>query len=103
MSAARYARIAGTGSYLPKQRVSNQDLVARLAKEGLETSDEWIQTRSGISARHFAAEHELTSDLAVKAAQAALQAASCDVSELISSSWLLLPLIIWAAFRVLRA
>ena len=82
MSAARYARIAGTGSYLPELRVSNQDLVARLAKEGLETSDEWIQTRSGISARHFAAEHELTSDLAVKAAQAALQSASCDVREI---------------------
>jgi len=82
MSTARYARIAGTGSYLPEQRVSNQDLVVRLAKQGLETSDEWIQTRSGISARHFAAEHELTSDLAVKAAQTALQAASCDVSEI---------------------
>jgi len=47
MSAVRYARIAGTGSYLPEQRVSNQDLVARLAKQGLETSDEWIKTRSG--------------------------------------------------------
>lgn len=82
MSNACYARIAGTGSYLPEQCVSNQDLVVRLAKEGLETSDEWIQTRSGISARHFAAEHELTSDLAVKAAQAALQSASCDVREI---------------------
>ena len=82
MSAVRYARIAGTGSYLPEQRVSNQDLVARLAKQGLETSDEWIKTRSGISARHFAANHELTSDLAVKAAQAALQSAACAVSDI---------------------
>lgn len=82
MSTARFARVAGTGSYLPDQRISNQDLVVRLAKEGLETSDEWILTRSGISARHFAADHELTSDLAVKAAQAALQSASCDVREI---------------------
>lgn len=71
-----FARVAGTGSYLPEQRLSNQDLVERLAKTGLETSDEWIKTRSGISARHFAAEHELTSDLAVKAAQAALDSAA---------------------------
>jgi len=82
MSTTRYARLAGTGSYLPEQRISNDDLVVRLAKDGLETSDEWIQTRSGISARHFAADHELTSDLAVKAAQAALQSASCDVSQI---------------------
>ncbi|CAN1499311.1 FabH 3-oxoacyl-[acyl-carrier-protein] [Burkholderiaceae bacterium] len=82
MSTTRYARLAGTGSYLPEQRISNDDLVMRLAKDGLETSDEWIQTRSGISARHFAADHELTSDLAVKAAQAALQSASCDVSQI---------------------
>jgi len=67
-----YARVAGTGSYLPELRLTNQDLVERLAKTGLETSDEWIATRSGISARHFAAENELTSDLAVKAAQSAL-------------------------------
>ena len=70
-----YARVAGTGSYLPELRLTNQDLVERLAKTGLETSDEWITTRSGISARHFAAENELTSDLAVKAAQSALTSA----------------------------
>jgi len=75
-----FARVAGTGSYLPEQRLTNQDLVERLAKSGLETSDEWITTRSGISARHFAAENELTSDLAVKAAQAALSSA-CITSE----------------------
>ncbi len=70
-----FARVAGTGSYLPELRLTNQDLVERLAKTGLETSDEWIKTRSGISARHFAAENELTSDLALKAAQAALSSA----------------------------
>jgi 3-oxoacyl-[acyl-carrier-protein] synthase-3 len=77
-----YARVAGTGSYLPELRLSNQDLVERLAKNGLETSDEWITTRSGISARHFAAENELTSDLAVKAAQAALSSAGLSSSDL---------------------
>ena len=77
-----FARIAGTGSYLPEQRLTNQDLVERLAKTGLETSDEWIKTRSGIAARHFAADHELTSDLAVKAAQAALESAAITSEDL---------------------
>lgn len=77
-----YARVAGTGSYLPELRLSNQDLVERLAKNGLETSDEWITTRSGISARHFAAENELTSDLAVKAAESALSSAGLSSSDL---------------------
>ena len=77
-----FARVAGTGSYLPELRLTNQDLVERLAKMGLETSDEWIKTRSGISARHFAAENELTSDLAVKAAQAALDSAGITSSDL---------------------
>jgi len=77
-----FARVAGTGGYLPEQRLTNQDLVKRLAKTGLETSDEWIMTRSGISARHFAAEDELTSDLAVKAAQAALTSAGITSADL---------------------
>lgn len=77
-----FARVAGTGSYLPELRLTNQDLVERLAKNGLETSDEWIKTRSGISARHFAAENELTSDLAVKAAQAALSSAGITSEDL---------------------
>jgi 3-oxoacyl-[acyl-carrier-protein] synthase-3 len=77
-----FARVAGTGSYLPEQRLTNQDLVERLAKPGPETSDEWIKTRSGIAARHFAADHELTSDLAVKAAQAALESAAITSEDL---------------------
>lgn len=77
-----FARVAGTGSYLPALRLSNQDLVERLAKNGLESSDEWITTRSGISARHFAADNELTSDLALKAAQAALASASIGAEDL---------------------
>ena len=77
-----FARVASTGSYLPELRLTNPDLVERLAKTGLETSDEWITTRSGISARHFAAENELTSDLAVKAAQAALASAGITSEDL---------------------
>lgn len=77
-----FARVAGTGSYLPELRLTNQDLVERLAKTGLETSDEWIKTRSGISARHFAAENELTSDLALKAAEAALSSAGMTSEDL---------------------
>ncbi|MDF9787467.1 beta-ketoacyl-ACP synthase III [Polynucleobacter sphagniphilus] len=77
-----YSRVLGTGSYLPAERLTNHDLVERLAKIGLETSDEWIKTRSGISARHFAAANELTSDLAVKAAQAALKSAGIESSDL---------------------
>jgi 3-oxoacyl-[acyl-carrier-protein] synthase-3 len=70
-----YSKIIGTGSYLPAQRVTNHDLAAQLAEEGIETSDEWIVTRSGISARHYAAADENASDLAVKAAHKALEAA----------------------------
>ena len=51
----RYSRIRGTGSYLPPERVSNADLASRLAKDGIETSDEWIVERTGIRFRHFAA------------------------------------------------
>lgn len=82
MSKSRFARVAGTGSYLPALRLGNQDLVDRLAKEGVETSDDWIKTRSGISARHFAAPDELTSDLAVKAAQRAIMEAQWNADDI---------------------
>jgi 3-oxoacyl-[acyl-carrier-protein] synthase III len=70
-----YSKITGTGSYLPAKRVTNHDLAAELAAKGIETSDEWIVTRSGISARHYAAVDENASDLAVNAARKALEAA----------------------------
>ena len=72
---AKFAKILGTGSYLPAEKIDNETLAQRLAKDGLETSDEWIFSRSGIKARHFAAPNELTSDLAVNAATKALEAA----------------------------
>ncbi len=71
----RFSRITGTGSYLPAARLSNADLVARLASEGIETSDEWIVERTGIRARHFAAAGVTSSDLGAEAARRALEAA----------------------------
>lgn len=76
-----YSKIIGTGSYLPPRRVSNQELSAQLAEQGIETSDEWIVSRSGISARHYADADMKSSDLAVKAAQNALDMAGCSVNE----------------------
>jgi 3-oxoacyl-[acyl-carrier-protein] synthase-3 len=77
-----YSKIIGTGSYLPKQRVTNQDLTAQLAAKGIETSDEWIFSRSGISARHYAAADELSSDLAVAAAKRALEMAGMQPADI---------------------
>lgn len=78
----RFARISGTGSCLPPQRLTNADLVTRLAAQGVETSDEWIVERTGIRARHFAAEDVFASDLAAVACRKALDAAGLDGSEI---------------------
>jgi len=71
----RYSRITGTGSFLPPRRLTNADLVAELAAQGVETSDEWIVERTGIRARHFAAPDMGSSDLGFEAAKRALEAA----------------------------
>jgi 3-oxoacyl-[acyl-carrier-protein] synthase-3 len=81
-SAPRHSRIAGTGSYLPPRRLTNQQLAAELAERGVETSDEWIVARTGIRARHFAAPEVAASDLGFEAARAALAAADCDASKI---------------------
>lgn len=70
-----YSRIAGTGSYLPARRMTNQALAVELAQRGIETSDEWIVERTGIRARHFAADDQACSDLALEAAVKAIGAA----------------------------
>ncbi|WP_222611446.1 beta-ketoacyl-ACP synthase III [Undibacterium sp. CY21W] len=70
-----FSKIIGTGSYLPAKKVSNQELADQLAKKGIETSDEWIVSRSGISSRHYADEGEKSSDMGVEAAKKALEAA----------------------------
>ena len=66
-----HSRIAGTGRYLPAETLTNDDLVRR----GVETSDEWVRTRTGIAQRHVAADGESTSDLALAASREALAAA----------------------------
>ena len=78
----RFSRIVGTGSCLPARRVSNDDLVAQLAGQGIETSDEWIVERTGIRARHFAEAHVTASDLALEASRNALAAAGCQAADI---------------------
>ena len=75
--ASTYARITGTGSALPERVMTNFDL-----EKFVETSDEWIHTRTGIRQRHVAAEGETTGDLAFLAAERALAAAGVQASEL---------------------
>ncbi|MEO7497148.1 MAG: beta-ketoacyl-ACP synthase III [Massilia sp.] len=77
-----YSKIIGTGSYLPQRRVTNEELTVQLAESGIETSDEWITSRSGISARHYAAADELSSDLAVRAANKALEMAGLSAFDI---------------------
>ena len=76
-----YSRITGTGSYLPPRRLSNADLVAQLAAQGVESSDEWIVERTGIRARHFADAGVFSSDLALHACRQALEAAGRNASD----------------------
>lgn len=71
------AVVKGVGHYLPERVVPNSEFEATL-----DTTDEWIRTRSGIERRHFAAEGETTSDLAVKAANAALRNAGLEVDDI---------------------
>jgi 3-oxoacyl-[acyl-carrier-protein] synthase-3 len=77
-----YSRIAATGSYLPVRRLTNEDLVQELAAQGVETSNDWIVERTGIAARHFAAQGEVCSDLALAAAQQALKAAGLAANDI---------------------
>ena len=69
-----YARIAGTGAYLPERIVTNQDL-----EKSMDTSDEWIRERTGIKRRHIAADDEKTSDIGLAAARRAIEMAGIEV------------------------
>jgi 3-oxoacyl-[acyl-carrier-protein] synthase-3 len=71
------AAVMGVGHYLPDRVVPNSEFEAIV-----DTSDEWIRTRSGIERRHFAAEGQLTSDLAARAARAALADAGIEASDI---------------------
>ncbi|NOT15309.1 MAG: ketoacyl-ACP synthase III [Methylotenera sp.] len=72
-----FAKIAGTGSYLPDRILTNAELESMV-----ETSDEWIVARTGIKERHIAAEGEFTSDLALNAAKNAIESAGISSSEI---------------------
>ena len=72
-----YSRVVGTGSYLPAQQVTNFDLEKRL-----DTTNDWIVSRSGIHSRHFAAENEMTSDLGVQASLRALEMADLQPNDI---------------------
>jgi len=72
-----YSRIVGTGRYLPEKVLTNFDL-----EKMVETSDEWIRSRTGIERRHIAADGQYTSDLSFAAAEDAIKSAGIDASEI---------------------
>ena len=72
---ARFSRLIGVGAALPARRVTNDDLVADLATRGIETSDEWIVTRTGIRQRWLAGPDDTTTSLGVRAAREAMKSA----------------------------
>ena len=72
-----YSRIAGTGSYLPEKVVTNLDL-----EKVMDTTDEWIRTRTGIERRHIAADGQTTVDIAEVAARRAIEAAGVTPAEI---------------------
>lgn len=72
-----YAKIVGTGGYLPERVVTNKDL-----EKIVDTNDEWIVTRTGIRERHYAADDQNASDLALIACQRAMQAAGVSAADI---------------------
>ena len=77
MTSALRSSIVGTGSYLPSRILTNAEL-----EKLVETTDEWIVERTGIRQRHMAGEGELTSDLALRAAERAIEAAGIEAGEI---------------------
>ena len=75
--ASIYSRIAGTGSFLPPRVMENAEFARRL-----DTSDEWIRTRTGIERRHIAEPEQASSDLALEASREALRAAGVAAAEI---------------------
>ena len=72
-----YSRVIGTGSYLPERILTNLDL-----EQMVDTSDEWIRSRTGITQRHVAADDQMASDLALNASREAMKAAKIDAGEI---------------------
>ena len=77
-----YAQIIGTGRCLPNEAIPNEQLVARMAAKGVETSDEWIRERSGITQRYWANDDQPVSVLSEIAARNALEMAGVDAEEI---------------------
>ncbi len=77
-----YSRIIGTGSALPIRAVGNAELAQQLAERGLETSDEWIVARTGIRQRYLAEPGLTTTQLGVRAARAAMNAAKVEAASI---------------------
>jgi 3-oxoacyl-[acyl-carrier-protein] synthase-3 len=77
-----FARIIGTGSFLPGEPVDNATLAGRLAEQGIETSDDWIVARTGIRQRYLAEPGVSSSQLATAAARRAIEAAGVDAADL---------------------
>lgn len=77
-----YSKIIGTGSFLPPRRVTNAELTELLGADGIETSDEWIFSRSGILARHYVEPGVLASDLGVQAGLRAIAAAGLAANDI---------------------
>ena len=73
----KHSRIAGTGSYLPERILTNAEL-----ERTIDTTDEWIFTRTGIRERHIIAEGQFTSDMALEAAKNAIEAANIDIQSI---------------------
>jgi len=72
-----YSRIAGTGRYLPEKILTNADL-----EKMVDTTDEWIRTRTGVERRHVCADDQTTSDMCIEAAKIAIEDAGIDVSDI---------------------
>lgn len=72
-----YSRIVGTGRYLPERVMTNFDL-----EKIVDTTDEWIRTRTGVERRHVCAEDQTTSDMCIEAAKVAIEDAGVDVSDI---------------------
>lgn len=77
-----YSRIIGTGSYLPNEPITNAMLTEKLAAVGVETSDEWILSRTGISQRHWANSDQTASSLAEVAARHAIEMAGITADQI---------------------
>ena len=73
----KHSRIAGTGSYLPERILTNAEL-----ERTIDTTDEWIFTRTGIRERHIIADGQYTSDMALEAAKKAIEAANIDIQSI---------------------